>query len=107
IRARLLPSPLMPNPVERPSRTVRESAHETSALMMPLEENARGHVFGGVVLAMMDKAAAVRASRHGAACAYPASVARVVFREPILVGDLVHMQASVNFVGRTSMEIGI
>jgi acyl-CoA hydrolase len=97
----------MPNPVERPSRTVRESAHETSALMMPLDENARGHVFGGVVLAMMDKAAAVCAIRHARTSCVTVSVDRVDFREPILVGDLVHMQASVNFVGRTSMEIGI
>ena len=97
----------MPKPVERPSRTVRESAHETSALMMPLDENARGHVFGGVVLAMMDKAAAVCAIRHARTSCVTVSVDRVDFREPILVGDLVHMKASVNFVGRTSMEIGI
>ena len=97
----------MPKPVERPSRTVRESAHETSALMMPLDENARGHVFGGVVLAMMDKAAAVCAIRHARTSCVTVSVDRVDFREPILVGDLVHMKASVNYVGRSSMEIGI
>jgi acyl-CoA hydrolase len=97
----------MPKPPERPSRKVSESAHETSALMMPLDENARGHVFGGVVLAMMDKAAAVCAIRHARTSCVTVSVDRVDFREPILVGDLVHMKASVNFVGRTSMEIGI
>ena len=97
----------MPRPLERPSRTVSESAHETSALMMPLDENARGHVFGGVVLAMMDKAAAVCAIRHARTSCVTVSVDRVDFREPILVGDLVHMKASVNFVGRSSMEIGI
>ena len=98
----------MPKPPERrPSRTVSESAHETSALMMPLDENARGHVFGGVVLAMMDKAAAVCAIRHARTSCVTVSVDRVDFREPILVGDLVHMKASVNFVGRSSMEIGI
>ena len=75
--------------------------------MMPLDENARGHVFGGVVLAMMDKAAAVCAIRHARASCVTVSVDRVDFREPILVGDLVHMKASVNFVGRSSMEIGI
>jgi acyl-CoA hydrolase len=97
----------MPKSADRPSRTVRESAHETSALMMPLDENARGHVFGGVVLAMMDKAAAVCAIRHARTSCVTVSVDRVDFREPILVGDLVHMKASVNFVGRSSMEIGI
>jgi acyl-CoA hydrolase len=97
----------MPRQPERPSRTVSESVHETSALMMPLDENARGHVFGGVVLAMMDKAAAVCAIRHARTSCVTVSVDRVDFREPILVGDLVHMKASVNYVGRTSMEIGI
>lgn len=97
----------MPKSPDRPSRKVSESAHETSALMMPLDENARGHVFGGVVLSMMDKAAAVCAIRHARTSCVTVSVDRVDFREPILVGDLVHMKASVNFVGRTSMEIGI
>jgi acyl-CoA hydrolase len=64
----------------RPSRTVRESQHETSALMMPLDENARGHVFGGAILAMMDKAAAVCAIRHARASCVTVSVDRVDFR---------------------------
>ena len=75
--------------------------------MMPLDENARGHVFGGVILAMMDKTAAVCAIRHARASSVTVSVDRVDFREPILVGDLVHMKASINWVGRSSMEIGI
>jgi acyl-CoA hydrolase len=97
----------MTKPHARPSRRVSESAHETSALMMPMDENSRGHVFGGAVLAMMDKAAAVVAMRHARAACVTVSVDRVDFREPILVGDLVRMKASVNFVGRSSMEIGV
>jgi acyl-CoA hydrolase len=97
----------MPNSNARPSRKVSESAHETTALMMPPDENARGHVFGGVVLAMMDKTAAVCAIRHARTSCVTVSVDRVDFREPILVGDLIHMKASVNFVGRSSMEIGV
>jgi acyl-CoA hydrolase len=96
----------MPKP-ERPSRKVSESAHETSSLMMPLDENSRGHVFGGAVLAMIDKAAAVCAMRHSRAPCVTVSVDRVDFRLPILVGDLVHMKASVNYVGRSSMEVGV
>lgn len=75
--------------------------------MMPTDENALGHVFGGAILAMMDKAAAVCAIRHSRSTCVTVSVDRVDFREPILVGELVHMKASVNFVGRSSMEIGI
>jgi acyl-CoA hydrolase len=90
-----------------PSRTPRESQHETSEMMMPHDANVLGHVFGGVILAMMDKAAAVAAFRHARAACVTVSIDRVDFREPIHVGDLVVMKASVNFVGRTSMEIGV
>jgi acyl-CoA hydrolase len=75
--------------------------------MMPQHANNLGHVFGGVVLAMMDSAAAVAAIRHARQTCVTASIDRVDFREPILVGDLVVMKASVNYVGRTSMEVGV
>jgi acyl-CoA hydrolase len=88
-------------------KTVRESQHETSELMMPQNANNLGHVFGGVVLSMMDKTAAIAAIRHARAPCVTASIDRVDFREPIHVGDLVIMKASVNFAGRTSMEVGV
>jgi acyl-CoA hydrolase len=88
-------------------RTPRESQHETSELMMPQDANVLGHVFGGVILSMMDKAAAVAAFRHARSSCVTVSIDRVDFREPIHVGDLVVMKASVNFVGRTSMEVGV
>ena len=56
---------------------------------------------------MMDRTAAVAAIRHARAACVTVSVDRVDFREPIHVGDLVIMKASVNFVGRTSMEVGV
>ncbi len=91
----------------RPSKAVKESQHETSELMMPHHANNLGHVFGGVVLSMMDKTAAVAAFRHSRLNVVTASIDRVDFREPILVGDLVVMKASVNYVGTTSMEVGV
>jgi acyl-CoA hydrolase len=91
----------------RKSKPVRESQHETSELMMPHNANNLGHVFGGVVLSMMDKTAAVAALRHCRLNVVTASIDRVDFREPILVGDLVVMKASVNYVGKTSMEVGV
>lgn len=91
----------------RPSRTVSESRHETSELMMPQDANNLGHVFGGVIMSMMDKTAAVAACRHARQPCVTVSIDRVDFREPIYVGDLVVMQASVNTVGRTSMEVGV
>jgi acyl-CoA hydrolase len=91
----------------RPTHPVRESQHETSALMMPGDSNNLGHVFGGVILALMDKAAAVAAIRHSRNDVVTVSIDRVDFREPIHVGDLVILKASVNFVGRTSIEVGV
>ena len=75
--------------------------------MMPQHANVLGHVFGGVVLSMMDTTAAVSAIRHARLACVTVSVDRVDFREPIHVGDLVIMKSSVNYVGRTSMEVGV
>ena len=89
------------------SRTVRETQHETSQMMLPQHSNNLGLVFGGVILAMMDTASAVSAIRHARGVCVTASVDRVDFREPIHLGDLVIMKCSVNYVGRTSMEVGV
>lgn len=91
----------------RPTRPVQASQHESSEIMMPHHANNLGHVFGGDVLAMMDRTAAVAAIRHARGTCVTASIDRVDFREPIHVGDLVVMKASVNYVGRSSMEVGV
>lgn len=88
-------------------RTVRETVHETSQIMMPQHANALGHVFGGVIMSMIDITAAVSAMRHARMTCVTASVDRIDFREPVHVGDLVIMKSSVNYVGRTSMEVGV
>jgi acyl-CoA hydrolase len=75
--------------------------------MLPQHSNNLGLVFGGVILAMMDTASAVCAIRHARSTCVTASVDRVDFREPIHLGDLVIMRCSVNYVGRTSMEVGV
>lgn len=74
---------------------------------MPQDANVLGHVFGGAIMSIMDKCAAVAAIRHARRACVTASVDRIDFREPVRVGDLVVMRASVNFAGRTSMEIGV
>ena len=95
-------------PAQRPAtRAVSESQHETSELMMPQHANVLGHVFGGVILSMMDTTAAVASFRHARNACVTVSIDRVDFREPIHVGDLIIMKASVNFTGRSSMEIGV
>jgi len=91
----------------RPGRPVKDSQHESSELMMPQDANNVGSVFGGVILSMMDRTAAVAAIRHARSNCVTVSVDRVEFREAIHLGDLVIMKASVNYTGRTSMEIGV
>jgi len=91
----------------RTTKAVWESQHESSELMLPQHANNMGHVFGGVILSMMDKTAAIAAFRHSRAGVVTASIDRVDFREPIHLGDLLVMKASVNWVGRTSMEVGV
>ena len=86
---------------------MRETQHETSQLMMPQHSNNLDHVFGGVILAMMDTASAVCAIRHARSNCVTVSVDRVDFRQPIYLGELVIMKCSVNLVGRTSMEVGV
>jgi len=74
---------------------------------MPNMANNLGHVFGGVVLSLIDRVAAVAATRHARRPCVTVSVDRVDFHEPIYLGELVVAQAAVNFVGRTSMEVGV
>jgi uncharacterized protein (TIGR00369 family) len=74
---------------------------------MPQHVNNLGHVFGGVILSMVDRAAAVAAMRHSSRSCVTVSIDRVDFREPIYSGELVTCEARVTFVGRTSMEVSV
>lgn len=74
---------------------------------MPHQVNNLGHVFGGELLSMVDRAAAVAAMRHAGRPCVTVSIDRVDFREPIFAGELVTCRARVNYVGRTSMEVGV
>jgi acyl-CoA hydrolase len=88
-------------------RHPRESEAVMSELMMPQHANIMGNVFGGVLLSLVDRAAAVAAIRHARRPCVTVSVDKVNFREPIRVGELVTALARVNFTGRSSMEIGV
>ena len=90
-----------------PDKKVSESRTEMSQLMMPQDANAAGTVFGGTILSIADTVAYVCAARHAGPYCVTVSVDRVDFREPIRIGELVTFLASVNYAGRTSMEIGI
>ncbi|OZC54278.1 acyl-CoA thioesterase [Rhodococcus sp. 06-621-2] len=78
-----------------------------TVLMTPDMANFSGNVHGGTILKFLDQVAYACASRYAQAYVVTLSVDRVVFREPIHVGELVTFSASVNYTGRTSMEVGI
>ena len=88
-------------------RPVSFSRLELAELMMPHHANLLGKAFGGVILGMIDKAAATCAIRHAGRTCVTASFDHVSFKEAIEIGELVRLLASVNFVGRTSMEVGV
>ena len=78
-----------------------------SVLMMPDMANFSGNVHGGVLLKLLDQVAYACASRYAGCYVVTLSVDQVLFKQPIHVGELVTFYASVNHVGRTSMEVGI
>ena len=78
-----------------------------SVLMTPDMANFAGNVHGGTILRLLDQAAFACASQYSGSYVVTLSVDQVLFKEPIHVGELVTFLASVNFVGKTSMEIGI
>ncbi|MCB9232032.1 MAG: acyl-CoA thioesterase [Bacteroidia bacterium] len=76
-------------------------------LMIPSYANFSGKIHGGIVLSLMDKVAYACASKHARGYCVTVSVDTVDFREPIEVGELLSLHASVNYVGRSSMVVGI
>ncbi|HEX5843038.1 MAG TPA: acyl-CoA thioesterase [Pseudomonas sp.] len=78
-----------------------------TVLMTPDMANFSGNVHGGTLLKYLDEVAYACASRYAGCYVVTLSVDQVMFREPIHVGELVTFLASVNYSGRTSMEIGI
>lgn len=78
-----------------------------SEIMTPNMVNFHGNVHGGYVLQMLDKVAYACAARYSGKIIVTLSVDEVVFKEPIFVGELLIFYANVNFVGTTSLEVGI
>src|SRR5688500_13701589 len=78
-----------------------------SELMIPAYANFGGKIHGGTLLSLMDKVAYVCASKHAGNYCVTVAVEGVEFLEPVEVGEMVTMFASVQYVGRTSMVVGI
>src|SRR6218665_861597 len=89
------------------SRSVAYSQMTVSELMVPAYANFGGKIHGGILLSLMDKVAYACASKHAGNYCVTVSVDNVDFLEPVEVGEMVTMYASVNYVGTTSMIVGI
>ncbi len=88
-------------------KTVSESAVVMGQVMGPPELNIAGNVHGGTIMKLIDTAAGVVAIRHARCNAVTASIDRLDFHYPAFSGDLVTCKASLNLVGKSSMEIGV
>jgi len=84
-----------------------ESVIRISQLMLPSNANFGGKIHGGYILSLMDQIAFAVASKFSGHYCVTASVGKVNFLKPIEVGELITLIASVNYVGNTSMEVGI
>jgi acyl-CoA hydrolase len=88
-------------------KRVSESAMTIARLMMPSDANIRGNVFGGSIMKYMDEVAAITAFKHARKNVVTASIDRMNFYAPVYIGNLLILKASVNYVGHTSMEVGV
>jgi uncharacterized protein (TIGR00369 family) len=89
------------------AKPVRVSQTTITELMIPAYANFGGKIHGGTLLSLMDKVAYACASKHAATYCVTVSVDKVEFLQPVEVGELVSMLASVNYVGNTSLVVGI
>ena len=88
-------------------KNIKDSQITISELMLPSHSNFSGKIHGGYILNLMDQIAFACASKHSRHYCVTASVNKVDFLNPIDVGELVTLKASVNYTGRTSMVVGV
>jgi uncharacterized protein (TIGR00369 family) len=89
------------------ARTANYSRTTITELMIPSYANFGGKIHGGILLSLMDKVAYACATKHAGAYVVTVSVDNVEFRQPVEVGELVSLHASVNYVGKSSLIVGI
>src|SRR5436190_21920702 len=88
-------------------RPVSHSRTTITELMVPAYANFGGKIHGGILLSLMDKVAYACAAKHAGNYCVTVTVDGVEFRQPVEVGELVSLMASVNYVGNTSLLVGI
>ena len=88
-------------------KTPSESAVVTRYLVMPQQANPQGTAFGGAIMGWIDMVAAMAAERHCGTEVVTAGIDSMAFKAPVQIGDHVVLKASVNYVSRSSMEVGV
>jgi acyl-CoA hydrolase len=94
-------------PKGTPKGTPEASRVETAQLVLPGLTNVHGTIFGGILMQWIDVAAAIAAGRHAGGQVVTASMDRLHFLEPVHLGEVVIIQAQVNYAARSSMEVGV
>ncbi len=90
-----------------PAKSVASSRIQLHQLMLPEHANAFGKVHGGLIMKMVDEAGGICAMRHSARPCVTVAMDSMTFRSPVAVGDVLECSASVNWVGTTSLEVGV
>jgi acyl-CoA hydrolase len=89
------------------ARKISESQVVMTEMVLPTHTNALGSVFGGTVMSWIDIAAAICAQRHSRKTVVTAHIDDLQFVAPVYKGWVINLKASVNYVGTTSMEVGV
>lgn len=89
------------------AKPVSESQIIMTEMVLPSDTNALGTIFGGKVVSLIDIAAAMAAGKHSRSTVVTASIDALHFVSPVKLGEYIHIKASVNYVGTTSMEVGV
>lgn len=89
------------------SKSVSDSALETTYFVLPEHTNPMGNIFGGTVMSWVDITAAIVSFRHCRSLVVTASMDELSFLHPIKLGDLVTLKASINYTGPHSIEVGV
>jgi acyl-CoA hydrolase len=90
-----------------PAATPKASRVETAQVVLPGLTNSHGTIFGGILMQWIDIAGAIAAARHAEGAVVTAAMDRLHFLKPVTEGEIVIVQAQVNFAARTSMEVGV
>jgi len=92
---------------DQPGKTVSDSRVQISRLTLPEHANPLGQVHGGTIMRMVDEAGAICAMRHARRPCVTVNVDSMTFDSPVRVGELVSCEASVSYVGETSLEVSV